>query len=1635
MLEMHNGVNKACYELVDLPEICRGSATCATLIKIFPIENANGPDKLLWSLHRALLTMATEQSFDELKAGISSALISTTRTAAQISNEDLAFQRSINPEVDRLLNEQNARLLALVRDLTRSATAGTDTIPPPLKDVESVDDGWRGIVDVIDHLLEKADACLDEFTGVIKKLTPAHRQEAAVADAKRPLARHEYRNQNILKPQRLFRRVPTNDEASPFKPLLTSKPNAIVPLDESLVTTPQPDGSIQYKHPYEAEIYASRYPELAYAQRTPIPYLPFDATSATWVDTPEGVQAMLQDLKGATEIAVDVEHHDMHTYVGIVSLLQISTRDRDWIVDTLVPWREDLQILNEVFTEPRIVKVLHGSTSDIVWLQRDLGLYIVGLFDTYHASRLLGYPKHSLAYLLHHHAAFEADKRYQMADWRMRPLPKQMYDYARSDTHFLLYIFDKMRNELLAKTNAASAAGHLVDEVCQLSKAEALQRYERYFYDVKTGMGATGWRNMLLRSPERLDRQQFAILRAVHEWRDKIAREEDESVQQILTNRAIFVIAREMPTEMPQLLSYCQPSHMATKKRVSELLHSIKSAMAEGVNGPEMQDLIVPHGRPDAIDPAPLRSIATNPATKLAPGLSRRSAIVGPASAAYSAILNASRFWGATVDRETQDVQNNPSIRRSEPYLALPLPPLTAQVFETKTTDEPSAPTPLTIDPGARAEHKYSKKRRPEEEDVFVLTQSGSKKRKTNEAQEGAELAAINHMGSSEDRAADGEAGRDEVALVEEQGNEGGLTKSQRRQQRKRKLREERQKPSNGDEVGKRENGDTEAFDYENPAYSVLHARKRNGGAGVVKRGMEPYSKSLDAPKGMRKMQKEVPGRIMPPASRASTSSSSSYLPMSRQNTISSYDGRSARQSKRYSTALYLSMNAKEKDLEIEDDLARAQKIQREYKAKISSQSKKNFVLEKDVRYLDSRIALLIQNRMALEEQNEVASHLEDATDLQEGFFPNDEKTQKYGNLLFLLQSEPRHIAHLCRLVTMTEIDSLLQTVMFTIYGNQYESREEHLLLTMFQSVLTYQFDHTLEYSSLLRANTPVSRMMTTYTRRGPGQSYLKVVLQEKINSLIELKDVDLEVNPLKVYGSMIAQIEQDTGSVPEYLPRAVTAEQAAENKQVQAIIAPRLTMLMEIASSFLETIIEGLDETPYGIRWICKQIRSLSKRKYPDAKDQTICTLIGGFFFLRFINPAIVTPRSYMLIDDTPSEHPRRTLTLVAKILQNLANKPSYTKEPHMAKLQPFIERNKDRVNRFMLDLCEVQDFYESLEMDNYVALSKKDLELSITLNEVYATHALLEKHSAALARDDNSHLNVILQELGPAPAQLPRKENRAINLPLFSKWETAIDDMTQALDITQEEVFFMEAKATFVQIMRSLPPSSSVARRPLRLDRVAEAAATLKNDAVMVRKGIRTMELLSQLQELGVIDKSDGFALLRDEVEQELVHLGSLKEKVLEETKKLEEVFRTIRDHNSYLVGQLETYKSYLHNVRSQSEGKQRKQQKQQVLGPYKFTHQQLEKEGVIQKSNVPDNRRANIFFNFISPLPGTFVISLHYKGRNRGLLELDLKLDDLLEMQKDNQEALDLEYVQFNVPKVLALLNKRFARKKGW
>jgi len=713
---------------------------------------------------------------------------------------------------------------------------------------------------------------------------------------------------------------------------------------------------------------------------------------------------------------------------------------------------------------------------------------------------------------------------------------------------------------------------------------------------------------------------------------------------------------------------------------------------------------------------------------------------------------------------------------------------------------------------------------------------------------------------------------------------------------------------------------------------------------------------------------------------------------------------------------------------EIEDDLSKAQKKLKMLKNKISAQSKKNFLLERDVRYLDGRIALLIQHRSA-QETEELEKHLEEI-DTTIGSV-EERKKQAYGNLFFLLQTEPRYIARLTKFISMSEMDTLLQTVMFTIYGNQYESREEHLLLTVFQLVLAEQFEES-EMGTLMRANTPVSRMMTTYTRRGPGQSYLKKALSECFKRVINLGDLNLEINPLKVYEQMINDIEVETGQTCE-LPRSVTPEEAEKNQQVQAIIAPRLLKVREISEMFLDVIINSLDLVPYGIRCISKQIRKLTKQKFPDATAFAVGSLVGSFFMLRFINPAIVTPQAYMLVDQQLSVHARRTTTLVAKMLQNLTNKPNYSKEQYMLPLNGFVEENKDRITKFFNDLCEVGDFHEQLEIDQYLALTKKDISLTITLNELYNTHELVMKHIDGLAPTPDDHMRIVASELGPAPKQVPRSENKPVQLSLFSRWETPIPDLTNALkQQTAMEQLYISTKNLIVQILRGLPPMKM---KSLSLKAVIDAAVATKNDSVILRKGLQAADNLRKLEAEGLVSASNNYAQLTAEVGEELLNLEALREKVQHEIESLEGVYQIIKDHNDYLKSQLETYRAYLQNVRMQSGGVASnitQTTSPQMLGPYKFTHAQLEKDGIIVESEVPENRRNNIYFNFTSPIPGTFIIALHYKGRDKAILELDLKLDDLLEKQMSNDQTLDLEYVQLNVNKMLHLLNKTFHKK---
>jgi exosome complex exonuclease RRP6 len=114
--------------------------------------------------------------------------------------------------------------------------------------------------------------------------------------------------------------------------------------------------------------------------KTKAPQIATDINSTAYIDTVPKLQEMLSELRKAPEIAVDLEHHSYQTFPGITCLIQISTRSKDFIIDTIA-LREDLHITNEVFTKLSIVKIFHSADSDVEWLQqRDLSLYLVNMF-------------------------------------------------------------------------------------------------------------------------------------------------------------------------------------------------------------------------------------------------------------------------------------------------------------------------------------------------------------------------------------------------------------------------------------------------------------------------------------------------------------------------------------------------------------------------------------------------------------------------------------------------------------------------------------------------------------------------------------------------------------------------------------------------------------------------------------------------------------------------------------------------------------------------------------------------------------------------------------------------------------------------------------------------------------------------------------------------------------------------------------------------------------------------------------------------------------------------------------------------------------------------------------------------------
>ena len=285
-------------------------------------------------------------------------------------------------------------------------------------------------------------------------------------------------------------------------------------------------------------------------------------------------------LEKEAVIGVDLEADSMFHYQEKVCLLQFSTPSNNILVDPLAV--NDLSPLAPVFKSSETQKIFHGADYDIRSLYRDFEIEVNALFDTQIAARFLGLRDIGLASLLKGKLNITLTKKYQKKDWSQRPLPDPMLEYAVHDTCHLLPLREILTAEL-GKTNRLS----FVEEECQLQTT------------VRSAVSGNDPMFLKFNGAGRLDRRSLAVLEALLQLRDRVARRRDLPLFKVIGNSQLMALAKRKPVKMGDLQNIKGFSH----KQIKQLGAAILKAVTPALSLPEEALPVYPRKRSENMGP------------------------------------------------------------------------------------------------------------------------------------------------------------------------------------------------------------------------------------------------------------------------------------------------------------------------------------------------------------------------------------------------------------------------------------------------------------------------------------------------------------------------------------------------------------------------------------------------------------------------------------------------------------------------------------------------------------------------------------------------------------------------------------------------------------------------------------------------------------------------------------------------------------------------------------------------------------------------------------------------------------------------------------------------------------------------
>ncbi|KAH9263879.1 hypothetical protein BASA83_012698 [Batrachochytrium salamandrivorans] len=685
-----------------------------------------------------------------------------------------------------------------------------------------------------------------------------------------------------------------------------------------------------------------------------------------------------------------------------------------------------------------------------------------------------------------------------------------------------------------------------------------------------------------------------------------------------------------------------------------------------------------------------------------------------------------------------------------------------------------------------------------------------------------------------------------------------------------------------------------------------------------------------------------------------------------------------------------------------------------------------NLKAEQEVTELDMKIALLVKNRISLEEVLHFTSkkmrqalaaenvmHEKDSSWTLKG---NDKETKdrrrRYEQLFYLLQTQPAYLSKL--MFTMNKkhgasVTKFLEQVVLTLYGYAQNTREEYLFLNLIDSAIGVELSEINKLEEFWRDNPFFIKLVLQYTRGAKERQYLRELLQPVLSIVLNDNELELDSDPIAIYKAQIRAEESRTGE-KSTKPYEVSLQQANQDPDVKETQRKILEKQKSITDKFLTAIIGSIKKMPFGIRYIAMKMGEHMKKKFPgEENEEEINKIVGSLIYYRYMNPAIVAPEAFDVIDVAISVTQRKNLGEIAKTLHQISlNRGSgLTDSDYNVQLNTYIKFSGKRFASFLKEALTVVSAEEYFNMDEFVELSRQDKPIIyISPDEVIQVHHNLVANIDNLTTLKDDPLRIILNDLGavPTPDIGAKGPGSEISLALTNRFAKIEDESEMKLRLLINETKLLILAVIRINVGKSLleileapsteqheaafaayieqeaargtrPSTISIAQKGVASSDGALNSSPLPNFATtpeahaptftnmmnllknedgstmtFSQLKINALENMAKIEAAGQAFKADGYQKMLNSIVEDMLNKQRQRAQRRREFQSLQATLINLDEKAEFLADQNKSYHDYIDACMTQLSNKKGKTKKAPLFSKQYYHMRDLKKEGKV-------------------------------------------------------------------------------------